>query len=396
MNLLTILCVVGIYAGQSIAGCPAIASDAAPPAFVEHATLPDPFLTFEGERVKSRSQWDCRRSELSQAFQQLQYGVIPGAPESLNASLDGNVLIIQAQSGDTAISFSVEINMPESGEPPYPAMIHFGGVLMPASDGVADIIYRNLELGQTPQIPDSPVNTGLFYTLHGQTISAGLQASWVWGVSRIIDALELVPESGIDPTRLGVTGCSRDAGAALAAGAFDERIVLTIPREGGEGGDACFRITEAEKASTPYPCGPIMCETRDFGLSRDFAPHRDEPALLPFDQHELAGLIAPRALLVLQNDITYLRPVSSFECMKAAHGVWEALGVPERMGVSMKGGHTHCQFPDDQRELLAAFVDKFLVRDRDVDFDTGVVEYSGPDDIFLRRGWVKWEVPILE
>lgn len=396
MNLLSLFSVLAMCAGTSRAACPDIPSDAAPPAFVEQATLPDPFVTFDGEPVTSRSQWDCRRNELSQVFQQLQYGLIPGAPDSLNASLDGTDLVIQAQNGDTAISFSVEINLPESGDPPYPAMIHFGGVLIPPADGVADIIFQNQELGQTALIPDSPANTGLFYTLHGQTINAGLQASWVWGVSRIIDALELVPEGGIDPTRLGVTGCSRDAGAALAAGAFDERIVLTIPREGGEGGDACFRITEAEKASTPYPCGPIMCEPRDFGLSRDFASHRDEPALLPFDQHELAGLIAPRALLVLQNDITWLRPVSSFECMEAAHGVWEALGVPERMGVSMKGAHTHCQFPDDQEELLAAFVDKFLVGDRDVDFDTDVVEYSGPDDILLRGGWVEWEVPILE
>ena len=63
--------------------------------------------------------------------------------------------------------------------------------------------------------------------------------AWVWGVSRIIDALELSPRANINLNKLAVTGCSRDGKGALMAGAFETRIALTIPQESGSGGDTC-------------------------------------------------------------------------------------------------------------------------------------------------------------
>jgi hypothetical protein len=42
--------------------------------------------------------------------------------------------------------------------------------------------------------------------------------AWAWGISRLIDALEAMPEAGIDPTQLGVMGCSRNGKGALIAG----------------------------------------------------------------------------------------------------------------------------------------------------------------------------------
>lgn len=87
-------------------------------------------------------------------------------------------------------------------------------------------------------------------------------AAWAWGVSRIVDALELVQAtSGIDVKRLGVTGCSRNGKGAFIAGAFEPRIALTIPQgersdvdsnslltnaaESGSGGSACWRLSDA-------------------------------------------------------------------------------------------------------------------------------------------------------
>jgi cephalosporin-C deacetylase-like acetyl esterase len=68
-------------------------------------------------------------------------------------------------------------------------------------------------------------------------------AAYAWGVSRIIDALELLPESAINPDRIGVTGCSSVNGAgALYAGAFEPRIKLTTPIESGPGGFTSWRI----------------------------------------------------------------------------------------------------------------------------------------------------------
>lgn len=38
------------------------------------------------------------------------------------------------------------------------------------------------------------------------------------------------------------------------------------------------------------------------------------------------------------------------------------MGVPDRVGYSQVGGHAHCAFPASQTPDVAAFVEKFLVR----------------------------------
>ena len=89
---------------------------------------------------------------------------------------------------------------------------------------------------------------GAFYNLYGSSHPAGVLMAQTWGVSRIIDVLEDNPDIGIDPTRVGVTGCSRNGKGALIAGAFDARIALTIPQQSGSGGSACWRISEWQKS----------------------------------------------------------------------------------------------------------------------------------------------------
>jgi len=66
--------------------------------------------------------------------------------------------------------------------------------------------------------------SGSFYSITGGTGASGALIGWAWGVSRIIDALEVTPAAKIDPKRIGVTGCSRNGKGALMVGAFDERI----------------------------------------------------------------------------------------------------------------------------------------------------------------------------
>ena len=68
---------------------------------------------------------------------------------------------------------------------------------------------------------------------------------WSWGVSRLIDGLELVADDlPVDLSHLAITGCSFAGKMALFAGAFDERIALTIAQESGGGGAAAWRVSE--------------------------------------------------------------------------------------------------------------------------------------------------------
>ena len=89
---------------------------------------------------------------------------------------------------------------------------------------------------------------------------------------------------------------------------------------------------------------------------------------LPIDHHELAALIAPRALLVLGNtDYEWLAEHSNYESSKAAREVWNTFGIADRMGYSIEGGHPHCQLPLSQYPEVEALVDKFLLGKKDID-----------------------------
>jgi cephalosporin-C deacetylase-like acetyl esterase len=143
----------------------------------------------------------------------------------------------------------VSITYPSSGKGPYPAIIAYGGASIPIPTGVAVITFNNDDIAA--QINTGSRGQGKFYTLYGSNHSAGAVMAWTWGLSRIVDALEMTPSANINPKRLGVTGCSRNGRGALAAGAFEERIALTIPQESGPGGSGCWRLAQAMKNSVP-------------------------------------------------------------------------------------------------------------------------------------------------
>lgn len=103
-------------------------------------------------------------------------------------------------------------------------------------------------------------------------------------------------------------------------------------------------------------------------------------------------MIAPRALLAIQNTaIDRLGSEAGGVSIKAATGVYEALGVPERIGFSQAPASGHCAFPSSQTEDVAAFVDRFLLGDESV--DTNVKKDSFSTDL---SQWIPWQKPTLQ
>jgi hypothetical protein len=260
-----------------------------------------------------------------------------------------------------------------------------------ASLGVATVNLPNDSIAQ--QNSGSSRGMGMFYTLYGNNAPAGAMMAWAWGVSRLIDALEQTPSTKIDTKRLAVTGCSRNGKGALIAGAFDERIGLTIPQESGSGGAASWRVSDAQKASGAniQTLGEITGENVWFASS--FSQFNNAATKLPFDHHMVEGLVAPRALLVIENNIDWLGPVSTYDNSVAGHMIWEALGIPDSMGFSLVGGHNHCAFPSAQTAILQAFVRKFLIGNGT---DSTTVLSNDQNIMFDKATWVDWTVPTLQ
>ncbi|KAI5857408.1 carbohydrate esterase family 15 protein [Durotheca rogersii] len=355
---------------------------------VSFAKLPDPFTFEDGKKVASKADWNCRQQEISKLLQQFELGTYPPPPDKVEASLSGTTLSVKVTVGSKSVTINASIRKPSTT--PGPAIVTIGGSSLPIPGTVGTIGFSNDQFAS--QASGQSRGQGAFYTLFGNTHSAGALTAWAWGVDRLIDGLEQLgaDKTGIDPTRLGTTGCSRNGKGAFVVGALANRIALTLPQESGSGGAACWRISDDEKSKgrNIQTAGQIIGENVWF--SQNLNQYATKTSTMPEDHHMLAALVAPRGLIVFENDIDWLGPVSTTGCMKAGRLVYKGLGVPTNMGFSLVGGHSHCQFPSSQQSELTAYINYFLLAGTTV---PPAVEKSTAN--VAVADWAPWEVPTL-
>ncbi|MBN2195214.1 MAG: hypothetical protein JW751_20520 [Polyangiaceae bacterium] len=350
--------------------------------------FPDPFTLIDGGPVRTAEDWACRRAEILAQVAEYEFGPKPPRPSSVTGSLDGTTLTVTVSEGGSSVSFTATIALP-SGEGPFPAIITFDGTGIPVPPEVATITFLSDDVAH----PSSARGQGRFYDLYGWDHPAGVFMAWAWGISRIIDALESTPEAHVDPSRIGVTGCSRYGDAALVAGAFDARVAITLPQESEAEGAACWRLLESLESAGPNmrtlsgACGePWFRE----GTFCDFS---GKTTCLPFDHHMLEGLVAPRGLLVLGNSsYPEFGAEATYGCSIAGREVWAALGVSENIGYSQMAAESHCSVPPSQQAVVTAFLDRFLLNGTG---DTDVLETDG-GYAFDEARWIDWETPSIQ
>src|SRR5262249_45979715 len=157
----------------------------------------------------------------------------------------------------------------------------------------------------------------------------GLMA-WAWGVSRVLDALETVDQ--IDAKKAIVTGHSRYGKAALIAGAFDDRIALTVPSHSGCAGCSPYRFIYGKSEQLHNIVGAFPHWFRS-----DFKQFVGNVERLPVDQHQLIALVAPRALLATEgtND-AWINPEGSQLTHVAAKKVYEFLKAGDKISIRFR------------------------------------------------------------
>ncbi|KAK3954763.1 hypothetical protein QBC32DRAFT_368350 [Pseudoneurospora amorphoporcata] len=278
------------------------------------STLPDPFTFAGGQKVNSRDDWACRQAEIKALLEKYELGTLPAKP-TVSASYSALRL------WPLPSHHQLRLRRRQHSVP----------------SGVATILFNNDDMAA--QTDGSSRGKGKFYDLYGSSHSAGALTAWAWGVSRIIDALELTKsQTNMDPARIGVTGCSRNGKGAFVADAKE-----------------------------------IVGENVWF--STNFNSYINNINQLPFDHHMLASLVAPRGLYVMENpDFEWLGKISTYGCMGAARKNYQALGALEAFGYSQVGGHNHCSFPSAQSSELNA-------TDQNLNFNI--------------ESWCPWTVPTL-
>ncbi|PCH39808.1 carbohydrate esterase family 15 protein [Wolfiporia cocos MD-104 SS10] len=364
--------------------------------------LPDPFLFDDGTAVTSSADWDCRRSQIAAVVQGYEAGYLPPQPPIVSATFSssdgtGTLTVTAGLSSDNTISFSEPITYPSGTAPAagWPLVIAYDVLSIPVPDGIAVMVYNNDDIAQENDLSSRGV--GLFYDLYGTDATASAMTAWVWGVSRIIDALETTPAANINTAKIAVTGCSRDGKGALMAGAFEPRVALTIPQESGSGGDTCWRLSKYEQDSGDVVQQATEIVTENVWFSTNFDNYVNNLSVLPYDHHELAAMVAPRPLLSYENtEYEWLSPLSAYGCMSAAHTVYEALGIPDYHGFVQVGNHSHCYFPDTLDDSLYAFFDRFLLDEDDVSTDYFTTNYQFNGTVWNASYWINWTTPQLD
>jgi hypothetical protein len=362
--------------------------------------LPDPFEWADGSsRIKNYSDWQYRRVEIGAQIQNYEIGVKPVRPDTINASYSGGVLTVNVTVNGKTLALTSQVVLP-TGTGPFPAVIgmNFPSGSLPStifsSRKIAQITfnhdqvttYANLFTGR------KPLNSDPYFQLYPahNLDNTGQYSAWAWGVSRIIDGLELVQNIlPIDLKHLCVTGCSYAGKMALFAGAFDERIALTIAQESGGGGATSWRYSHSEPSNSVE-----IIDNTDYNWFMNsmvqFAGNN--VWRLPEDHHELMAMCAPRALFVTANPgWTWLSNPSCYVCSKGCQQVYNALGIGDRFGFSLIGPHDHCSVvPISQISEIEAFVDKFLLGNDTVNTNVATTPYD--TDL---SPWITWTAPAL-
>ena len=350
----------------------------------EIATLPDPFAWADGSgRSTDFKDWKRHRFEIAHQLQHYELGMKPVTPrDSIEAILNNDTLRVIVHENGEVLLLTAPIKYSE-GNGPFPAIIGIGrstGALPEQlfdKRKIAQITFDFTQvMSHTQKRGNEPINR-----LYLEQTEMGSYCAWSWGISRLIDGLEKVEKkSRIDLSHLAISGCSFAGKMALFAGAFDERIALTIAREPGGGGVNAWRVSETlENVETLGRTNYAWF----LESMRQFAGKNVNR--LPIDHHELAALIAPRALLVLGNtDYEWLAEESNYVSCQAARMVWKAFGIEDRMGFSIQGGHMHCMLPKSQYPEVEAFIDKFLLGKTDVD------TFVTKADMFEDMDYLKW------
>lgn len=341
--------------------------------------LPDPLVMMDGTKVASREDWlQKRRPELKELFQHYMYGTFPPKPDNVSFKVervDPKALGGKATLKEITVSFGppstpkLALLLVVPNERRGPAPVFFGLNFSGNETALADPRIRLSTTWMAPnrkgvkdaRSTEESRGTAIDTWSIEQTIDAGyavatvyygdidpdrkdkregiqphLQkpgttpaptdwatiAAWAWGVSRCLDYLVTDPD--IDASRIIVFGHSRLGKTALLAAAFDERIALAIPHQAGCGGTAPSR-THNPKSETVK----VINKSFPHWFNGPFKEFDDQVERLPFDQHCLIALVAPRPILLSNAlDDQWANPDGQFDMAKAADPVYKLLGSP--------------------------------------------------------------------
>ena len=353
--------------------------------------LPDPFVFFDGTRDTRWDAFEQHRNEWKNAIEQDEIGTKPDCHDcAITASYapssptKGTLTVNVARSGNPyTLTFTAAITLPSATGGPFPYIIGMGSPTgsMPAAmfAGAATVVYSLNSVTVYKGGQQTTHNTDPFYQLYPEYCAGvcnstngypngpnhGQYAAWTWGVSRLIDGIEIASQQSTNPLPLdtghsAVTGCSYAGKMAMWSGALDERIALTIAQENGGGGAPSWRVSheietqgsveDADDTDYSWFNGTTMKQFSGANVYK-----------MPADHHELMAMILPRALVQTGDSLYYwLGDRSATIDSLATEKIYSNYGIGDRFGYYIDTNHFHCVVPAYQQAAIQPFIDRFM------------------------------------
>lgn len=283
--------------------------------------------------AKTPSEWEGRRAELFEILCRGEYGYpaklgLLGSRINSCGSKTANVTLeIGAEHG----SHPVELTMAWPGgdsveltfvyiafEPPGEELIK---LVTDSGFALCTFIYKNVTSD------DGDMSNGLSGKVYGEGIKTpadrpefGCGKIMMWAQTACLVADWLAGQQFVDPGRIAVIGHSRLGKTALVAGAMSGRFAFVISNNSGCSGDAITRGKRGERVAD-------ITQRFPYWFCNAYAQYAGREEDMPFDQHYLMALSAPRRLLVgaAEEDL-WADPRASDLCCVAASPAWNLYG----------------------------------------------------------------------
>lgn len=282
--------------------------------------------------------WTLRRKELLELFARVEYGFSPQPPLSVQADitlLEEQAWAGKAEHREVALkfptpkgefSFSVDLVLPYSDKK-LPLVIYLSfekypigkyGPIEEIVDGgyaLAVFCYEDVTADK-----NDGFGSGLaaMYDRRNDGTDWGKISMWAWAASRVMDYAQTLV--CIDKNRIFCAGHSRLGKTSLWCGAQDERFAAAVSNDSGCSGAAITRGKMGERIeqiSTRFP----------YWFCENYQKYRGKENDMPFDQHQLLALMAPRPVYIASaSEDIWADPQSEFLACLAADDAYKLLG----------------------------------------------------------------------
>ncbi len=257
--------------------------------------------------VATAADWPTRRAEILALLTREVYGIAPPPPTGLSCAITATEenayggkavhtsYVLSFDTPDGRFAFPFHLLVPRGERPPVFLHIAFRPDLPDRYCPVEEILDNGFALASfcyhdvATDADDGFVSglAGRFDMARRRADEWGKIALWAWAASRVMDALEQNP--AVDAKRVAVIGHSRLGKTALWCAANDPRFAMVYTNESGCAGTALTRGKRGEHIHH-------IMDAFGYWFCENFRQHADNEEEMPFDQHWLLALIAPRLL----------------------------------------------------------------------------------------------------